>query len=95
MSARGTSCDLVALEAVRRVAAEYGIPTGRLKPCIAYLLDGNLSAADRHKVAFTIAIELRGLGWSEERVAQALERWARKIDYRLSAGRARAQERLP
>lgn len=80
--------DLVALEAVRSVAAEYGIPTGQVKPCIAYLLDGNLPAAGRHEVAFTIAIELRRLDWSEDKVGEALAHWAQKIGYRVSDTRS-------
>jgi hypothetical protein len=75
---------MVALEAVRLVSEEYGIPTGALKPCVAFLLDGNPPTTDRHKVAFTIAIELRGLGWTQEQVADALARWARKIGYRVT-----------
>jgi hypothetical protein len=74
--------DVAALEAVRLVADEYGIPTGDLKTCIAYLLDGNLTG-DRHKCAFTIAIELRRLGWEPAAVEAALARWAKKIGYRV------------
>lgn len=76
--------DLVALEAVRSVAEEYGIATGQLKPCIAYLLDGNQPAAPGHEVAFTIAIELRRLDWSEDKVAEALAHWAKKIGCAVS-----------
>ncbi|MGI8708459.1 MAG: hypothetical protein ACR2LG_09700 [Actinomycetota bacterium] len=76
--------DLVALEAVRSVAAEYGIPTGQVKPCVAYLLDGNQPAAPQHEVAFTIAIELRRLDWSEDKVGEALAHWAKKIGYPIS-----------
>ncbi len=80
----GAPRDVVALEAVRLVAREYGVPTGQLKPCVAFLLDGNLGGAARHNAAFTIAIELRRLGLEEPRVAEALSRWSRKVGYRPS-----------
>jgi hypothetical protein len=72
--------DLAPLEAVRHVAAEYGIPSPQLKPCVALLLDGNLTG-DRHKAAFVIAIECRRIGFDEERTARVLRRWAKKIGY--------------
>lgn len=52
---------LDALEAVRRAAIEYCLPSAELKPCVALLLDGEV-VGDRHKCAFTIAIELRRMG---------------------------------
>lgn len=77
--------DLVALEAVRPVASEYGIPTAQLKPCIAFLLDGNLpGGVASHKAAFTIAIELRRLEWTQEHVRVTLKHWAHKVDFRVS-----------
>jgi DNA-binding transcriptional ArsR family regulator len=77
----GYGPSMPALEAVRSVAAECGIPTGDLKPCIAYLLDGNLTARERD-CAFTLAIELRRLGYSREQVQARLERWARTIGWK-------------
>jgi hypothetical protein len=70
-----------ALEAVRLVADEYGFPTGILKPCIAFLLDGNIGDAARHEAAFVIAIECRRLGLSDDETKHILIRWAKKIGY--------------
>ncbi|MEP6978003.1 MAG: hypothetical protein ABI948_08110 [Thermoleophilia bacterium] len=74
--------DLHALEAVRLVAAEYGIEAARLKPCVALVLDGNLGGADRHEAAFVLAIECRAFGFDEARTAGILAAWAKKIGYR-------------
>jgi hypothetical protein len=74
--------DVAVLESVRTVARDFGIPTAELKPCIAFLLDGNIGGASRHKAAFVLAIDLRRLGWNEEQVGKALRRWARSIGYR-------------
>jgi hypothetical protein len=72
---------LRALEAVRSIADEYGLAVGALKPCIAWLLDGNLAAAPRHEAAFVIAIECRRLHLSDAEAGQVLARWAKKIGY--------------
>jgi hypothetical protein len=74
--------DVVALEAIRPVVAEYGLPSSEMKPCIAYHLVGNLPLLiDRHKIAFTLAMELRRVGLEQEQVERHLARWANKIDY--------------
>jgi hypothetical protein len=73
--------DMLALEAVRPVAAEYGIGTADLKPCVALVLDGNIGGSARHECAFVIAMELRRLGWPPAKIEAALTRWARKIGY--------------
>jgi hypothetical protein len=70
-------CDLRPLEAVCRVAAEYGLPQGELKPCVAVLLDGSFGPS-RHEAAFLIALELRRIGLSEQRAGRVIGRWARK-----------------
>lgn len=69
-----------ALEAVRRASDEHGIPTGDLKTCIAYLLDGNITGS-RRMAAFTLAMELRRLGWDRDKVEATLADWAGKIDW--------------
>ncbi len=79
--ARGAEMQMVALEAVNLVAEEYGIPTGDLKPCIAYVLDGNTTASLRN-CAFTLAIELRRLGRDASDVQKLLERWAKKVGFK-------------
>lgn len=76
--------DVVALEAVRVVAVEYGIQAGELKPCIAYHLAGGEALADRRKVAFTLAIELRRLGRTPAQAEQALNQWAGRSGARAS-----------
>jgi len=73
------------LETVRPVAEEYGIAPADLKPCIAYLLDGNGGGAPLRKVAFTIAIELRRIGWAQSEVTKVLAKWATKVGCRQSA----------
>jgi hypothetical protein len=72
---------LRALEAVRVVAAEYELVAANLKPCVAFLLDGNIGGASRHDAAFVIAIESRRLGLSEKETERVLVRWAKKIGY--------------
>ena len=72
---------LRALEAVRPIADEYGLAAGALKPCIAWLLDGNIGGAQRHEAAFVIAIECRRLRLSETETGRVLARWAKKIGY--------------
>jgi hypothetical protein len=74
---------LRALEAVRHVADEYGLATARLKPCVAFLLDGNIGGAQRHQAAFTIAIDCRRMGLSERETGEVLSRWAKKIGHRV------------
>jgi hypothetical protein len=76
-----------ALEAVRPVAAEYGIATGVLKPCVAFLLDGNVGGAGRHDAAFVIAIECRRIALTESEAETVLRIWAPKIGYRTSEAR--------
>jgi hypothetical protein len=73
--------ELKALEAVRLVADEYGLTPSTLKPCVALLLDGDISVAQRHEAAFVIAIECRRLHLSEAETGQILARWAKKIGY--------------
>src|SRR4051794_21970145 len=73
------------LATVREVAAEYGLDTTMLKPCIAFLLDGNIGGAGRHEAAFIIAIECRRIGLSETETQRVLTRWSPKIGYRTRA----------
>jgi hypothetical protein len=73
--------DIEALEAVRLYGERYGVPSGALKSCIAYLLDGNLGAAARHDAAFCIAIELRRVGLDDEAARRVLRDWAWRIGY--------------
>ncbi len=72
---------LRALEAVRHVEVEYGLRTASLKPCIAFLLDGNIGGATRHEAAFVIAIDCRRMGLTEHETEAILTRWATKIGY--------------
>ena len=80
----GSSGDgtLRALEAVPLVAAEYGLPASKLKPCIAVVLDGNIGGASRHRCAFTLAMELLcNVKLTPEQTARVLKRWCRKVGY--------------
>jgi hypothetical protein len=70
-----------ALESVVQMAAEYRLPQGELKPCVAYILDGNLGAAARHEAAFILGLECRRMGLTEERALGVVRAWARRIDY--------------
>lgn len=84
------SDDLVrALEAVRPMAAEYGLASGTVKPCIAVVLDGTFSV-HRHDAAFVLAIEFRKLGFDEKQVARMLGRWAKSIGYKRSTSPIRS-----
>src|SRR4051794_25829473 len=65
-----------ALEAIKRVRQEYGIPCE--KPCVAYLLDQGASNGARHDEAFVLALELRRLGVDAEQTERALNKWAVK-----------------
>jgi len=76
------SPEIPALEATVLVAAEYGLRTADLKPCVALLLDGNLGGAERHKAAFIIAVECRRMGLEANACARVLRAWSRKIGYR-------------
>ena len=76
------NAEMAALYAVRPVAAEYGLPTEELKPCVALLLDGNTGSSARHEAAFVIAIECRRIGCSQDQTQRVLVRWAKKISYR-------------
>jgi hypothetical protein len=69
-----------ALEALRPVAEEYGLPNLG-KPCLAFILDGNGGGAARHEQAFLIAIECRAQRLSERETERVLTRWAGKIGY--------------
>jgi hypothetical protein len=75
------------LEAIRPVGRDYGLATTKLKPCIAFLLDGNFTASSR-KCAFVLAIELRGQGFERDRVEDILGRWASKAGVPLSETRS-------
>jgi hypothetical protein len=70
-----------ALSALKIVADEYGLAALK-KPCVAFLLDGGAGGADRHSVAFIIALECRAMECSEEEAERVLTRWAQKIGYR-------------
>jgi hypothetical protein len=70
-----------ALASVRLVAADYGFATADLKPCIAFLLDGNIGGAARHEAAFVIAIECRRMGLSAGDTHDVLRRFASRIGY--------------
>lgn len=72
---------LQALEAVRLVAPEFGLDASDLKPCVAYLLDGNLGGAGRHDAAFVLGLELRRMGLNEHEMEQPVRQWARGLDY--------------
>jgi hypothetical protein len=76
-----------ALYAVRAVADEYGLATANLKPCVAFVLDGNIGGAGRHEAAFVLALELRQMGLDERRAERVLNRWAGKLDYRRASVR--------
>jgi hypothetical protein len=69
-----------ALEALGPVASEYGLPNLK-KPCVAFLLDGNIGGAARHEAAFIIAVELRALGLTENEAERVLTRWAKKVGF--------------
>jgi hypothetical protein len=73
------------LETMRRVAEDYELQPGLVKPCVGYLLDGNLGGAARHDAGFIIAIDLRGAGLDQASVENVLERWAGLIGYRRRA----------
>jgi hypothetical protein len=73
-----------ALEALSLVRGEYGLPDLR-KPCIAYVLDGNLGGANRHDAAFVLALELRALGRTQAQTDELLVGWAEKIGYSHNA----------
>ncbi len=76
--------DVVAvLESVRRVARSYGISGSVLKPCVAFLLDGNLGATGRHEAAFAIAADLRGSELERSEIEGVLTRWAMRLGYRV------------
>lgn len=77
-----TGLDLRALEAVKPLAAEYGLEPSRLKPCIAVLLAGDIGHCEPHNAAFTVAIELRALGLDEKAVESAMVRWAHSVRWR-------------
>jgi len=81
-SSLGPGADVVQLlEATRRVAHSYGLPASVVKPCVAFLLDGNLGATGRHDAAFVIAADLRGAGLDRAKVEAVLLRWASRIGY--------------
>ncbi len=82
---------LRALEAVRQVADEYELAAAALKPCIAWLLDGNIGGTERHAAAFTIAIDCRRMGLNQNETRNVLIRWAKKIGYRKSETRGAIQ----
>lgn len=89
---------LRALGAVRQVADEYGLPAAALKPCVAFVLDGNIGGSQRHEAAFVIAIECRRLHLSERETGDILARWAKKIGYSERDARrpiANAYAKLP
>ena len=52
-----------------------------MKPCVAFLLDGNIGGASRHDAAFVIAIECRRIGLTKMEAEAVLTRWAYKIGY--------------
>jgi hypothetical protein len=64
-----------ALETVVVISETYRIPTSRLKPCVAVLMAGRIDHTHAHRAAFTIAIELRDLGWSQLVVEDHIARW--------------------
>jgi hypothetical protein len=76
----GRDTQLLALQALRLVAAEYGL-TNLKKPCLAFVLDGNIGGAARHQAAYIVAISCREMGLSEAETERVLVRWARKIGY--------------
>jgi hypothetical protein len=78
---------LRALEAVRHVADDYGLAAASVKPCVAFLLDGNIGGAGRHEAAFTIAIDCRRMGLNEAETGHVLMGWAKKIGYSLHEAR--------
>ena len=82
-----TPLDVLALEAVRVVSKKLGIASADLKPCIAYHLAGHEALASQHKVLFTLAIELRRLGWTAERVEAVLAELVNRSGGRLSAAK--------
>ena len=79
------------LEAVRSAAAQFGLAPAELKPCIAAILDGNLSGADRHEAAFVLAMEFRRIGLDGSQTLPLLQRWSRGIGYPMREA-ARAVE---
>lgn len=90
------SLDVVALEAIVRAADEYGLWRERMRPCIAYYLDGNLlDGVARHKVAFALAVALRELtGADEARMREILASWARTIGYPVNETRDKLRSAL-
>jgi hypothetical protein len=44
------------------------------------LLDGNFTC-DRHVAAFVVAMDLRGIGWTREKIHATLTRWGRSVGY--------------
>jgi hypothetical protein len=77
-----SDAELRALEAVRHVAGQSGFRTAELKPCVVFLLDGNIGGAQRREAAFVIAIECRRLQLSEREAEKVLARWAKKVGIR-------------
>lgn len=75
----GPDAQMRALAAISLVAAEYGIPKSGLKPCIAYLLDGNVGHAALSESGFVIAMEMRRLGFTEAETERLLNRWGKKV----------------
>ena len=75
-----------ALELVRPIAGEYGLETGDLKPCIAYLLDGNLGVYKPARAAWVIAIELRRMGRAPRDTEVILQKWAWLTGITISQG---------
>jgi hypothetical protein len=76
--------DVLALEAVRKVAQRYQLSTAQLKPCVCLLLEGHESSGSRHRVAFVLAIDLRRMGLTPEQVEVTLLDWAKRCSVRLS-----------
>jgi hypothetical protein len=68
------------LEALNIVRAEYGLAKLQ-KPCVAYVLDGNLGGASRHEAAFVVALVCRSLGLTEADTNKVLVKWAKEIGY--------------
>ena len=73
--------ELIANEAVVVVTGDYGLTPGRVKPCVAYLLDGNSSAQGRHNEAFVLGLECRSIGLDQQAAEAVVARWASKISY--------------
>jgi hypothetical protein len=78
----GDDITVKALQALRMMRLDYGLPKLG-KPCVAYVLDGNLGAAI-HKAAFIIALECRDLGCDEKEAIRILTRWAPRVEFRQS-----------